>query len=132
MFERSLVLILFLAGIFFLYKRFFAGKPNRVKNILSNIDGIKSELPTIIYFWTEQCSQCLSMQNPALLNLKKNYNKFNLISYNAYNEEVIVKKLNIKTVPATAIIDSERNEVKFINNGFASEALLTSQLKKVQ
>jgi len=54
-----------------------------------------------------------------------------LVSFNALNEESIVKKLNIKTVPATAIISSGENEVKFVNNGFAGEDLLLSQLKEI-
>jgi len=128
--ERVLILIVVLSGIFFLYKRLFISKPTIMKNILHNVTGIKSELPTIIYFWTEQCSQCVSLQNPALSNLKHNYNNFNLISYNAYNEEEIVRKLNIRTVPATAVLSKE-NEIRFINNGFAGKELLLSQITQV-
>jgi hypothetical protein len=38
--------------------------------------------------------------------------------------------LNIKTVPSTVVL-SQKNEIKFVNNGFASEKLLASQLKGI-
>jgi thioredoxin-like negative regulator of GroEL len=136
-FERLLILVVVLAGIFFLFRKFWVSKPQRVSNILSDISGstdshmaIDYKLPTILYFWTEQCAQCFGLQNPALSKLKQTYNNFNLVSFNALNEREIVKKLNIKTVPATAIISSGQNEVKFVNNGFAGENLLLSQLKE--
>ncbi|OGU46931.1 MAG: hypothetical protein A2000_05705 [Ignavibacteria bacterium GWB2_36_8] len=135
MFERLLILLVVLAGTFFLFRRFLISKPQGVINILSDIsirqNAINYNLPTILYFWTEQCVQCFSMQNPALSKLKQTYSDFNLVSFNALNEESIVKKLNIKTVPATAIISSGENEVKFVNNGFAGEDLLLSQLKEI-
>ena len=135
MFERLLILLVVLAGTFFLFRRFLISKPQKSINILSDIPGgenaLNYDLPTILYFWTEQCVQCFSMQNPALSKLKQTYSDFNLVSFNALNEESIVKKLNIKTVPATAIISSGENEVKFVNNGFAGEDLLLSQLKEI-
>ena len=131
MFERLLVLALILSGIFFLFRKFLVSRPGKEINILPDIAGfnLNHSLPTILYFWTEQCAQCFSQQNPALSKLKQSYKDFNLISFDALNEESIVKKLNIKTVPSTAIISS--NEVKFVNNGFAGEKLLLSQLKEV-
>ncbi len=133
MFERLLVLVAVLSGIFFLFRRFLISKPGKVINIFSYISGfnLNHSLPTVLYFWTEQCAQCFSQQNPELLKLKQSYKDFNLISFNALNEESIVKKLNIKTVPSTAIISSGQNEVKFVNNGFAGEKLLLSQLKEI-
>jgi len=130
MFERLLILVVILTGIFFLIKKFLVSKPSGVADILPNIPGINPALPTVIYFWTERCAQCFSLQNLALSKLKQAYNDFNLVSLNALNEDEIVKKLNIKTVPATAIISSGKDEVKFINNGFVREELLLSQLKE--
>ena len=62
--------------------------------------------------------------------LKKQNQFFNLVSYNALNEVKITKELNIKTVPSTVVL-SQKNEIKFVNNGFASEKLLASQLKGI-
>ena len=135
MFERILILVVILAGIFFLFRKILVSKPKRLINVLHDIagreNGINYDLPTILYFWTEQCAQCFSLQNPALSKLKQTYNNFNLVSFNALNEEEIVKKLHIKTVPATAIISSGQNEVRFVNNGFAGEEMLLSQLNEV-
>lgn len=128
--ERILILVLLLTGIVFLLKRLIKNKPSGLNNFFPGFTSINSGLPTIIYFWTEQCSQCFNLQNPVLSKLKQEQYKFNLISYNAFNEKEIVNKLNIKTVPATAILSKE-NEIKFVNNGFAGEEILISQLKQV-
>jgi thiol-disulfide isomerase/thioredoxin len=130
MLERSLILFVLLSAIFFLLKKIFIYKPSGLNNFFPGFAGINSGLPTIIYFWTEQCSQCFNLQNPVLSKLKQKQYSFNLISYNALNEKEIVNKLNIKTVPATAVLSKE-NEIRFINNGFAGEELLHSQLKQV-
>ncbi len=128
--ERIIILILILAGTFLLLKKVFYSSPKRIKNkVLDFTDGIPG-LPTILYFWTEQCTQCFSLQKPALSKLKQEHNSFNLISYNALSENKITKELNIKTVPSTVVL-SQKNELKFINNGFASEKLLASQLKEI-
>ena len=100
-----------------------------MKNEVFKFANVDSDIPTILYFWTEQCTQCFSLQKPALTKLEGKHKNFNLISYNAFNEKDVVKKLNIKTVPSTVIL-SRQNEVKFINNGFASEKLLVSQLRE--
>lgn len=126
--ERIIILTLLLTSTFFLVKIFFNSKLKRIKNFVVDISSTNSALPTIIYFWTEQCSQCFSLQKPALLRLKRDHNNFNLIAYDAFKKSEIVKKLNIKTVPSTVVL-SKQNEVKFINNGFASEKVLASQLK---
>ena len=128
--ERFFILVSILAAAFFIIRRFLTGRSNVAADLLPDIPGINPDFPTIIYFWTEQCSQCFNMQNPVLSKLKQSYNDFNLVSYNAFDEEEIVKELNIKTVPATVIIPSNRREAKFINNGFAGEKMLLSQIKE--
>jgi len=138
--ERLLILTILLSGIFFLFRRFLISQPDGSIQLFNppwQLTGINPELPTIVYFWTEQCAQCFSLQNPALSKLKQNYSDFNLISYKALTlptgkagEEELIKTFNIKTVPSTAIISPE-NEVKFINNGFAGEDLLAAQLKEI-
>lgn len=128
--ERIIILALVLAGIFLLIKRLFSNTSKGINNSIFDVASTNSSLPTILYFWTEQCTQCFSLQRPALSKLEKEYQGFNLISYNAFNEKEVVKILNIKTVPSTVVI-SNLNEVRFINNGFASEKLLSSQLKMI-
>jgi thiol-disulfide isomerase/thioredoxin len=127
MLERFLILAVLLAGIFFCFKKYFSPGIGSAGNILQNIPGIDNNLPTIIYFWSEYCRPCFTMQNPALLQLKKN-GHFNLVSFNAVNKGELIKELNIKTVPATVVIASGGSEIKFINNGYAGEELLSSQL----
>jgi thioredoxin-like negative regulator of GroEL len=125
--ERLILLVLVLSGIFFILRKYFSNKPDKT-NIELDFLNDNSGFPTILYFWTEKCTQCFNLQKPAISELKKEQIKFKLISVNALEKNEIVKKLNIKTVPTTVVL-SETNEVKFINNGFVSKDLLASQLK---
>jgi thioredoxin-like negative regulator of GroEL len=127
MLERTIVLALILAGIYLAMKRFGFRK---VKNgSLLPLQGINSELPTILYFWTESCAQCKSVQKPEILKLQ-NCVGFNLVSLNALGEAELAKQLNIRTVPSTAVVSKERM-IRFINNGFASGDRLKRQLEEL-
>ena len=134
MLERLFILVAVLSGLFFLFRKVINNKPqktNTLVEIFKGVQGINYDLPTVLYFWSEQCTQCYSLQNPVLSKLKQQFNNFNLVSFNALSEDLIVKKLNIRTVPATAIISSGQSEVKFVNNGYVGEELLLSQLKEI-
>ena len=128
--ERIILLAFVLAGIFILVKKIFNKTSKSTDSMVLDIIGADAALPTIVYFWTEQCSQCFSLQKPALSRLKRNHNNFNLIAYDAFKKVELIKILNIKTVPSTVVL-SRLNEVRFINNGFASEILLASQLGEI-
>ena len=125
--ERLIFLVLILTGLFFILRKYFGSNPDK-KNIKFDFLNENSGFPTILYFWTEKCTQCFNLQKPAISELKKEQLKFKLISFNALEKNEIVKQLNIKTVPTTVVL-SETNEVKFINNGFVSKDLLASQIR---
>jgi thioredoxin-like negative regulator of GroEL len=85
-------------------------------------------LPTILYFWTDQCVQCKTSQKPALNKLQSNNKGFNLISVNAVDERELVSLYKIKTVPSTIIFDAD-GKSRFINNGFADDEKLAKQIE---
>jgi thioredoxin-like negative regulator of GroEL len=131
MLERFIELSFFLILSYFLVRRIHSSK------IISNgflpfkINNLNPALPTIVYFWTEQCAQCNSVQKPAILKLKDEGNEFNFISLNAIKEVEITKYLNIKTVPSTVVLNAEK-KINYVNSGFTAGKILEEQLKKLE
>jgi hypothetical protein len=141
MLERILILFLFLILTYFFIRRFNFKEVNSGQVLpislfnhafseirqLPDVGRLNPLLPTILYFSTEQCTQCKSTQAPALLKLQDGGKQFNLVSLNALKEIELTKYLNIKTVPATAVLSHDK-KLHFLNNGYASDILLNKQL----
>jgi len=130
MLERIFVLGIVLIAITILQRKFRTGKATNSLQLPGNITLEDSSLPTVLYFWTDQCVQCKTSQKPILNNLKQEKNNFNLVDVNAVEQKDITSLFNIRTVPST-IIFSKDGKSKFINNGFADKAELSTQLNSV-
>ncbi len=130
MFERIITLIFFLILAYILVRKLHSSKI--ISNVLFpfEINDLNPALPTILYFWTEQCTQCNSVQKPAILKLRDEGNEFNFISLNAIQEREITNHLNIKTVPSTVILTPERR-INYINSGYTEGRKLKEQLKEL-
>jgi thioredoxin-like negative regulator of GroEL len=126
MVERIILLTVFfiLAGLFSFRHRITRKNLNiQLPKKFSN----SNSLPTVIYFWTDQCVQCKNSQKPALKSLQDKYAKFNLVSIDALTEKELVSKFKIKTVPSTVIFAAD-GKSRFINNGFIDEKELSTQI----
>ncbi|MEJ2615666.1 MAG: thioredoxin family protein [Ignavibacteriaceae bacterium] len=130
MLERIIALSFFLIMTYILVRRLYASKIISNGSLPFEIDNINPALPTIIYFWTEQCAQCNSVQKPVILKLKEEGNEFNFISYNAIKELDITKYLNIKTVPSTVVLNHEK-KINYINSGYTAGKILKEQLNEL-
>ena len=127
MLERIIALSFFLILTYILVRRLYSSKKIATVSLSFEIHNLNPALPTILYFWTEQCAQCNSVQKPAILKLKEEGNEFNLISYNAIKELDITRHLNIKTVPSTVVLNHEK-KINYINSGYAAGNILKEQL----
>jgi len=130
MLERFIILFLVLTFLGILIRRFSRTKQNFGTSLPRGVSIPDSELPTVLYFWTEQCVQCKRSQKPALHRLQRNRGMFNLVNINALEEKDIVSSFKIKTVPSTVIISPDKKPA-YINNGFKSERELAEQLDKL-
>ena len=131
MLERIFALGIILIFVLLFQKRF---KSVRTKNSLQlpkNINLNDSTLPTVLYFWTDNCVQCRTSQKPVLHNLKEELNNFNLVEVNAIDAKELTSLFNIKTVPSTVVFSNDGNS-KFINNGFADKHQLLTQLEEIK
>ena len=130
MLERTIALALFMGIIYLSMKRFGFRKMKNGILLPLQFHGINPELPTVLYFWTDSCAQCKTVQRPEITKIQ-NGGGFNLISLNALGETELVKQLNIRTVPSTAVVSKERI-IKFINNGFISGEKLKLQIDELK
>lgn len=130
MLERVIALSLFLVLVYCFVKRINSSKIISKSFLPFEIANLNPALPTILYFWTEQCAQCKSVQKPAIFKLRDDGNEFNFVSYNAIKDLEITKHLNIKTVPSTVILNKEM-KINFINSGYTDSNTLKEQLKKL-
>lgn len=128
--ERIIALSIFLILTYYLVRRLHSTKTVSNRFLQFNISDLNPALPTILYFWTEQCAQCNSVQKPDIIKLKNEGNEFNFISFNAINDFELTKQFNIKTVPSTVLLNAEK-EVKYINNGYTAGLILKEQLDKI-
>jgi len=124
--ERIILLIaLFVAAGIFNYRHRKTKKSEYLK--LPDKYSSSNSLPTVLYFWTEQCVQCNTSQKPALKSLKDKHGKFNLISINALNEFELASEFKIKTVPSTVIFNAY-GKSRFINSGYLNADELEKQI----
>jgi thioredoxin-like negative regulator of GroEL len=128
MLERVIILSgIFVLTALFIHRYNAAGKnlhiqlPKRYTRLNS--------LPTIVYFWTDKCVQCNSLQKPALERLQNKKGNFNLVSVNAVNERDLASLFKIRTVPSTVIFGDD-GKSRFINNGFRDENKLEKQIEE--
>jgi thioredoxin-like negative regulator of GroEL len=130
MLERIITLVLVLLFSYLIIKKFSRKKISREKLHL-DLSNVNPFLPTILYFWSEDCVQCRTIQKPAIQKLQKEGKKFNFVPVNAIEELDLTKKLNIKTLPSTVVINSGKN-IQFINNGYAADSTLKKQLEELR
>jgi thioredoxin-like negative regulator of GroEL len=129
MLERIIILsILFILTALFIHGYSSVGKKIHIQ--LPGKFNRSNSLPTIVYFWTDKCVQCYSLQKPALERLQNKNGNFNLVSINAVDERGLVSLFRIKTVPSTVIFGFD-GKSRYINNGFRDENKLEKQIEEL-
>lgn len=83
--------------------------------------------PAIVYFWTDTCAQCKTMQAPALARLAESSPAVRVVLMNAVQQPSLADRLGVMMVPTTAVID-RAGHLRAVNHGFASEQTLKKQL----
>lgn len=84
--------------------------------------------PGIVYFWTDTCGQCRTMQAPALDCLTEAMPQVELVSINAVERPNVASRLGVLTVPTTAVIDNA-GSLQAVNHGYADVETLKGQLR---
>lgn len=82
--------------------------------------------PTVLYFWTDRCGQCIELQEPALQRLAWATN-VRVKKLHAPTESDVLDRFNIATVPSTIVVGPDLR-VRRVNVGYADDATLSRQL----
>jgi len=82
----------------------------------------------ILYFTTPECGECRLRQEPALRELERQFGPRLVVDKrDAVEERELAREYGVRTVPTTAVFDSNGTLVT-INYGYASAARLAEQL----
>ena len=89
---------------------------------------LKSNIPVVIDIWATWCGPC-RLYSPVIEEVAKEYEgKIKFLKVDADNNEKIVNKFNIMSIPTTLLI--EKGQVKAMNVGAISKDALKKWLSK--
>ena len=131
MYERLLIVAVaaILGYVTYLFLRRSQLRCAQSATIQKNGIQFKAGAQSIIYFWSDGCSQCKNAQKPTLDSLMKTIDRNNveLITIRVEENAELANSWGVRTLPTTYIIDEVGN-VSHVNNGLASESNLIKQL----
>jgi thiol-disulfide isomerase/thioredoxin len=91
---------------------------------------IRFDKPTLLYFWTPECSQCRPQEQQierANSTLQQFGKQLNMQKFNAHEEKKLARFLGVMTVPTTVLIDSH-GKVSALNPGLTKARKIVDQL----
>jgi thioredoxin-like negative regulator of GroEL len=85
----------------------------------------------ILAFSSEDCSQCHTLQAPALMRVKESFgDKVAVIEVDAPRQPELTERYRVLTVPTTVVIDAV-GQAHAVNYGFANTQRLRKQVDEV-
>ena len=131
MVERIVILLLIagvVAGTWWLFRLRAAATVKTLQTMRPFGDLVPAGRPAVVAFSSPGCGECRSRQAPALDRLAHaTGDTVAIVRLNAHDYPELVEKLNILTVPATAVLDAQGG-LRFLNLGFVDERKLIDQL----
>lgn len=129
MYERLLItfgLMAFLGVVFMLLKRRQIAKANRASQQLSQ----QTNMPTIVYFWSNGCAVCKGQQKPIIEGIVAEYgeSQVKLTMYNIDEAPEVAVEWGVMTLPTTFLLDAT-GTIKHVNNGLIYSDNLRKQLE---
>jgi thiol-disulfide isomerase/thioredoxin len=135
--ERILASIVFIAGFAILVKSFGFLRQWRAQtsSIAHRLPaGLKSEEPSLLYFWSNGCAQCKPQERQieqAKETLLQTGQKFSVVKVNALEEQQLASLMHVMTVPTTVLLDSHGN-ISALNPGLTPWRTLVEQFRSVR
>ncbi|MFL5629085.1 MAG: thioredoxin family protein [Ktedonobacteraceae bacterium] len=85
----------------------------------------------ILAFSSEDCSQCHTLQAPALMRVKESFgDKVAVIEVDAPHQPELTERYRVLTVPTTVVLDAV-GQARAVNYGFANTQQLRKQVNEV-
>ena len=97
-------------------------------------DKIRFDKPTLLYFWTPECSQCKPQEQQiekAINGLRQSGKILDVQKYNALEEQKMAKEMRVMTVPTTVLLDSH-GAITAWNAGLTQAQKLVQQFEIIQ
>ena len=91
---------------------------------------VRTDKPTLLYFWTPECSQCKPQEQQierANSTLQQFGKQLDIQKFNAHEEKELAEFLGVMTVPTTVLIDSQGN-VSALNPGLTKARKIVDQM----
>ncbi len=129
MYERLLItfaVMVFFGAVLSLMKRRQIASANRASQQLK----MQTNMPTIVYFWSDGCPVCKRAQRPVLEAILAEYGKeqLALTAYNTDEAPDVAEEWGVRTLPTTFLLDSA-GAIRHVNNGLAVSGTLRKQLE---
>ncbi|MGB7341177.1 MAG: thioredoxin family protein [Phototrophicaceae bacterium] len=129
MIERLVIVtILAVLGIvlYQLYTRRQLAQISAYRHIDPILNGLNTNVPTIVYFTTPNCIPCKTQQQPAI-NKVRETQEVQVVQIDATQNPEAADRWGVMSAPTTFILDSNFNP-KSVNHGVADEAKLIKQM----
>ena len=126
----AIILSVFIAAgkAFGIYKKWKV----RVHAARKHLQGIiKTGKPVLLYFWTSDCAQCKPQEREiekAITGLRQSGKILEVFKYNALEEQVLAKEMQVMTVPTTILLDSQ-GAIAAWNSGLTQAQKIVEQFE---
>ena len=107
--SSAIILSVFIAAgkVYGFYKKWKVNAHSTGKHLQGII---KPDKPVLLYFWTSDCAQCKPQEREiekAITGLRESGKILEVYKYNALEEQVLAKEMQVMTVPTTILLDSQ-------------------------
>src|SRR5574340_640700 len=91
---------------------------------------LKPGVPAVVYFWSETCLPCKTVQSPALNQLEQEMGqeRILIVSVNALQQPEIAQEWGVFSVPTTFILDRS-GQPQQVNHGIVGVERLRRQIE---
>lgn len=135
MLERGLlalaIVVVLVAG-YSLATRWQLGRISRQKNSNSVLAALQPGIPAVIYFWSETCVPCKTVQKPALERLQAELGPdgVQVVAINALDQPTLADEWGVLGLPTTFIVDRS-GQPRRVNHGVVRAEYLHEQIRLV-
>ncbi len=135
MIERALIAALLIGlgfGAVVLGSRWQARRTGRTRRGDAILDALRPGVPAVVYFWSETCAPCKTVQKPALEQLQAEMGPDGVQVYaiNAVERPDLADGWGVLSLPTTFIVDAGRTPRR-VNHGVARAEQLKRQIAAV-
>lgn len=98
----------------------------------STLPTLRPGIPAIVYFWSETCAPCKTVQAPALRHLQDElgHDGVQIIAIDALRQSRAADAWGVLSVPTTFILDRS-GQARRVNHGIARAEQLKQQIEAV-